>query len=69
MGNCRRCIHWEEFKTQILTNTDMNYYSGHGTTLQTGITCKNIPCYMGNSACRWFIVQKDKIFWSYVKRF
>ena len=28
----------------------------------TGITCKKIPCYMGDSACRWFIVKKAKIF-------
>ena len=33
----------------------------HGTILQTGITCKKIPCYMHNSACRWFIVKKPKI--------
>ena len=28
-----------------------------------------IPCYMRESACRWFIVKKVKIFWSYVKHF
>ena len=27
-----------------------------------GITCKKIPCYMCDSACRWFIVKKAKIF-------
>ena len=38
----------------------------HGTIIRTGITCKKIPCYMRNSACRWFIVKKAKIFRSYV---
>ena len=28
----------------------------------TGITCKRIPCYMRDSACRCFIVKKAKIF-------
>ena len=37
--------------------------------LQTGIGCMKIPCYMGNAGCRWFIVKKAKIFWSYVKHF
>ena len=23
--------------------------------IRTGITCKKIPCYMHDSACRWFI--------------
>ena len=37
-------------------------YLVHGTTIRTGITCKKIPCYMRNSACRWFIVKIAKIF-------
>ena len=41
----------------------------HGNIIRTGITCKEIPCYMRDSACRWFIVKKAKIFWSYVKHF
>ena len=41
----------------------------HGTIIRTGITCKKIPCYMRDSACRWLIVEKDKIFRSYVKYF
>ena len=28
-----------------------------------------MPCYMHDSACKWFIVTKAKIFWSYVKKF
>ena len=28
-----------------------------------------MPCYMRDSTCRWFIVKKAKIFWSYVKHF
>ena len=34
----------------------------HGTIAGTGITYKKIPCYMRDSACKWFIVKKDKIF-------
>ena len=41
----------------------------HGTIIRTGITCKKIPFYMRDSACRWFIVKKAKIFSSYVKHF
>ena len=36
---------------------------------RTGITCKKIPCYMRDSACRWFIVENANIFRSYVKHF
>ena len=41
----------------------------HGTIIQTGTTRKKIPCYMRDSACRWFIVENAKIFRSYVKHF
>ena len=41
----------------------------HGTLIRTGITCKKIPCYMPDSACRWRIVIEAKIFGSYVKDF
>ena len=41
----------------------------HGTIIPTGITCKKIPCYMRDSACRWFIIENAKIFRSYVKHF
>ena len=34
----------------------------HGTIIQTGITCKKIPCYMRDSASRWLIVENAKIF-------
>ena len=34
----------------------------HETIIRAGITCKKILCYMHDSACRWFIVQKAKIF-------
>ena len=37
--------------------------------MRTGITCKKIPCYMRDSACRWLIVENAKIFRSYVKHF
>ena len=36
---------------------------------RTGITCEKIPCYMRDSACRWFIVLKAKVFWGSVKHF
>ena len=32
--------------------------SANGTIIRTKITCKKIPCYMRDSACRWFIVEK-----------
>ena len=41
----------------------------HRTIIRTGITCKKIPSYMRDSACRWFIVKKAKMFCSYVKHF
>ena len=43
--------------------------SNHGTIIRTGITFKKIPCYMRDTACRWFIVENAKIFRSYVKYF
>ena len=41
----------------------------HGIIIRTGITWKKIRCNMCNSACRWCIVRKAEIFWSYVKHF
>ena len=41
----------------------------HGTIIRTGISCKNILCYMRDSACSWFIVGNAKIFRSYPKHF
>ena len=41
----------------------------HGTIIRTGITCKKIPCYMRDSAGRWFIVKNVKMFQIYVKLF
>ena len=43
--------------------------SNHETLIRRGITCKKIPCYLHDTACRWFFVKKAKIFWSYVKCF
>ena len=40
---------------------DLSTYR-HGTIIRAGITCKKTPCYMCDSACRWFIVKKAKIF-------
>ena len=34
----------------------------YGIIIRTGITCKKIPCYMRDSACRWFNAKKAKIF-------
>ena len=51
-----------EFETEQL----LNY---HGTIIRTGITCKKIPCYICDSACRWPIAENAKIFRSYVKHF
>ena len=44
-----------------------DFYFPHGAIIRTGITCKKIPCYMRDTACRWFIVKKAKIFQRYVK--
>ena len=38
------------------------YHLNHGTIVWTGIICKKIPCYLGDSACGWFIVKKVKYF-------
>ena len=37
-------------------------YCLHGTIIRAGIACKKIPCYMRDSACRWFIVKNARIF-------
>ena len=31
-------------------------------SIRTEVTCKKIPCYMRDLACRWFIIRKGKIF-------
>ena len=43
--------------------------SNHETIIRTGITCNKTSCYMGESACRWLVVENAKIFQSYVKNF
>ena len=43
------------------------FYFHHETIIQTIITCKKIPCYMRDSACRWLIVENAKIFRSHVE--
>ena len=53
----------------FFSNVFQSSIFNHGTIKWTGIICKKIPCYMRDSACRWFIVKKAKIFWSYVKHF
>ena len=55
--------------TVLLPIHQMTGTSNHRTIIRTGITCKKIPYYMRDSACRWFIVKKAKIFYSYVKHF
>ena len=34
----------------------------HRTAIRTGITCKKIPCYMRDPACRWLVVKNVTIF-------
>ena len=48
----------------IVSNSEYTTYLclEHGTIIRVGITCNKIPCYMPDSACRWFIVKKAKIF-------
>ena len=45
------------------------FWWNYGTKIRTVKTCKKIPCYIGDSASRWFIVKKAKIFSGYVKYF
>ena len=59
------CILKQDLITEIKSLIQLE----HGTIILTGITCKKIPCYMRDSACRWFIVENAKIFRSYVKHF
>ena len=50
-------------KRHTYVNTlSQNSCWNHVTIIQTGITCKEILCYMSGSACRWFVVKKAKIF-------
>ena len=35
---------------------------GHETIIRRRITCKKISYYVHDSACKWFIVKKAKIF-------
>ena len=51
------------------SNIEARIYFIHGIIIRTGITCKKIPCYMRESACRWLIVENAKKFQSYVKYF
>ena len=44
-----------------------NNSSNHGTIIRTVTICKKIPCYIRDSACKWFIVKKAKLFWGHVK--
>ena len=47
----------------LLVSICMDQYPfTHGIIIQTEITCKKIHCYMCDTACRWFIVKKAKIF-------
>ena len=54
-------------KSQRCYNVESAVY--RGTIIRTGKACNKIPCYIPDSACRWFIIKKAKIFWSYVKHF
>ena len=47
----------------------LNSNSNHRTIIQTGITFKKISCYIDNTACKWWIIKKPKIYWRYVKHF
>ena len=58
-------IAYKYMENEIRKNIGLS--SKHGTIIQTGITCKKISFYIRDSASRWFIVKKGKIFWSYVK--
>ena len=46
----------------VFMNSIKSPIINHGTITRTGITCKKIPYYMPDSACRWIMVKKAKIF-------
>ena len=47
---------------RFLSKGMLDIYLKHGIIIRAGITCKKTPCYKRNSACRWCIVKKAKIF-------
>ena len=51
----------EKLKRLLQLSTEKGA-SNHGTIIRTRVTYKKIPCYMRDSACRWFIVKKANIF-------
>ena len=55
------------FENNYLIFLPSNTTSFHGTMIQTGVACKKISCYIGDSAYRWLIVENANIFQSYVK--
>ena len=65
-------LQWNTKFQKLYPNSHWLFYSetqnfescNHGTMLQTGITCKKIPCYMCDSASRWFIANYVKHFLS-----
>ena len=66
LGSTMRTL--EDFSLSILCTT-LIMDSNHGTITRTGMACQKIPCYMRDSAYRWRIVKKTKIFSSYIKHF
>ena len=66
------CLRWNFAKISILEiSSDRASYSffENESTVQTGITCKMITCYMRDSACRSWITKTAIIFWIYVEHF
>ena len=57
-----------QFNLMALTVTYI-FFLFHETIIRTGITCKKILSCIPNSGCKWFIIKKAEIFWSYVKHF
>ena len=45
---------------QYLDNISVLVYTIIRTIIRTGNTCKRIPCYMHDSACRWLIAKKSE---------
>ena len=64
-------INFESTKVFIhpLTNKVAQVHQFPWNYSMNGITCKKIPCYMCDWACRWCIAENTKNFWSYVKYF
>ena len=50
---CKVTYHFLFICFSIIFSCSQIYQYLHETIIRTGITCKKIPCYMRDSACKW----------------